>query len=360
MPSRLLSATTIAALLAGPLAIACNRQAPGAKLPAAGSQNDDGSGQLARASVRLLTSTDEGGFEPQPTAQQNYGYGYGYDYGYGYGGYSYGGFGGDWYGGGAYGGNLYASFQPWMPYNQTQRQVDYTIAYGNDQGAIEGRVTWPKPPRAPAALDGLTGCGKIDNPSLRIGGGGAVEGAVVYLEKITSGRSLQANQYAGYKPITTGGTIELRDCALSPRVQVLLPTPGQLALSNRHDVPVTLVADRPGDSSTRVEQRLDAGGNRAVGVEAPGVTRVADQAGVLAPAWIVSGNHPYYALTDDRGRFRLDEVVPGDYTLIVWHPPVVTGVVDGKAVYGEPVVVKKKVTVKKTAATSVSLTLPST
>jgi hypothetical protein len=51
-------------------------------------------------------------------------------------------------------------------------------------------------------------------------------------------------------------------------------------------------------------------------------------------------------------------VVPGEYTLIAWHPPVVTGVVDGKAVYGDPVIVKKKITVKKTAATAVSLALP--
>jgi hypothetical protein len=354
MQSRVVAVTTIASLT-----FACGGAVPPPKLDPAGSKGDDGSGLLAEASVQFMTSSDEGGFEPDPAPNRGYGYGYGYDYGGGYyGGYTYGGFGGDWYGGGAYGGNIYASFQPYMPYTTTQRVVDYTVSYATDHGAIEGQVTWPKPPSMPATLDGPSGCGKVDNPSLRLGKGNTVEGAIVYLEKITQGRGWQVQQYSGYKPISTGGSIELRECALTPRVQVQMPVPGQLALSNAHDVPVTLVADRPGDTSTRIEQRLDVGATRVVGLQSAGVTRIGDQAGALSPAWIVSGNHPYYALTDDRGRFRLDDVVAGDYTLIAWHPPVVTGIVDGKAVYGDPVIVKKKITVKKTASTTVAFALP--
>jgi hypothetical protein len=347
-------------MIAATLGLACGHPAPAPKLPAAGDNRDDGSGLLAKASVQILTSTDEGGYEPEPVNRgYGYGYGYGYDYGYG-GGYTYGGFGGDWYGGGGYGGNIYASFQPYMPYNQVQRIPDYTITSATELGAIEGQVTWPKPPRAPETIDGPSGCGQVANPSLRLGSGNAVEGAVVYLEKITQGRSMMgANQYTGYRPITTGGAVELRDCALTPRVQVQLPVPGQLTLSNAHDVPVTLVAERPGDAGgARLEQRLDVGASRAIAMQSTGVTRIADQTGALSPAWIVAGNHPYYTLTDDRGRFRLDEVVPGDYTLIAWHPPVVTAIVDGKAVYGEPVIVSKKITVKKIASTTVAFALP--
>jgi plastocyanin len=36
-------------------------------------------------------------------------------------------------------------------------------------------------------------------------------------------------------------------------------------------------------------------------------------------AWIVVAGHPYYALTDDDGRFRLSDVPPGPHTLEVWH-----------------------------------------
>ncbi len=36
-------------------------------------------------------------------------------------------------------------------------------------------------------------------------------------------------------------------------------------------------------------------------------------------AWIVVASHPYYALSDDEGRFRLPDVPQGPHTLGVWH-----------------------------------------
>ena len=39
----------------------------------------------------------------------------------------------------------------------------------------------------------------------------------------------------------------------------------------------------------------------------------------LMRAWIVVAGHPYYALTDDNGRFQLSQVPPGRHTLEIWH-----------------------------------------
>jgi plastocyanin len=36
-------------------------------------------------------------------------------------------------------------------------------------------------------------------------------------------------------------------------------------------------------------------------------------------AWIVVASHPYYALTDEDGRFRLPDLSRGPHTLEVWH-----------------------------------------
>lgn len=329
------------------LVMACNHAGtPGAKLTAAGSSADDGSGLLAKASVKFLTTDDEGGFEPVPQQQ-----GYASDY---YGGYSYGGFGGDWYGGG-YGGSMYSSYQPYAPYPQTVRPQDYTIVYNTAEGgAIEGELRWPKAPKAPATIAGPGDCGNVANDSLRLGASGTVEGAVVYLEKITSGRPWATG---GQKPFYLGGTVEKRGCALTPRVQVLGPVPAPLVVSNGDELPIDVVIERLGDGSTRIEQHLDSGGIRATGVATGGITRVADKDGALTPAWVVAQAHPYYALTDARGSFRIDDIAPGEYVLVAWHPPVVTGVSNGVVQYGEPVMVKKKVTVKKTAATKVKLEL---
>ena len=36
-------------------------------------------------------------------------------------------------------------------------------------------------------------------------------------------------------------------------------------------------------------------------------------------AWIIVASHPYYALTDDEGRFRIPDVPRGPHTVEVWH-----------------------------------------
>ncbi len=329
------------------LAAGCKSSSPKTpRLVGAGSPTDDGSGFLAKASVKFMTSTDEGGFEPDVNRNP-------YEYDYSYQGFTYGGFGADGYG---YGGSPYASYNPYSPWQQPTRPQDYAISYATDHGAIDGTITWPKPPKAPATLAGPPGCGDVANPSLKLGSGGAVEGAVVYLEKITAAKQ-PAIMYGYYKPISTGGTVELRDCALSPRVQVYGPVPGAISVSNALDVPIAIAAERTGDGASRIEHKLEVGGSKLVPVNGAGVMRIGDQAGQLAPAWVIAASHPYYTLTDHHGRFRLDEVVPGDYTLVVWHPPVVTGVVDGVVQYGEPVMLKKKVSVKKLTTSKVDLAL---
>jgi hypothetical protein len=30
-------------------------------------------------------------------------------------------------------------------------------------------------------------------------------------------------------------------------------------------------------------------------------------------------NHPYYAITDEHGEFRLTNVPPGEYEIVAWH-----------------------------------------
>ncbi len=37
-------------------------------------------------------------------------------------------------------------------------------------------------------------------------------------------------------------------------------------------------------------------------------------------SWAMAVNNPYYALTDEHGRFSIDNIPPGTYQLVVWHP----------------------------------------
>lgn len=350
MLRRFASTVAVGALAAGAaiaLAGACHKRAKPTKLPGAGTNGDDGSGILAKASVRFLTSEDEGGFEPEQGRSGGY-----YDqYGGYYSSFTYGGFGGDGYGESF----LYAGWQPTMSYQSPNRTPEYGVVYSMaEAGGIEGTVTWPKPPSRPSTFAGPGDCGTLDNDSLVLGSGNSVVGAVVYLERVTSGRAVPWGQ----KPLFVGGTIDQRGCELAPRVQVAGPLPVQLQIANGEDTRVKLAVTKVGDGGSRVEHTIEPGASRSMGVMSAGVTKIEDLDGALAPAWIVSANHPYFTLTDDHGRFRLDDVIAGEYTLVVWQAPVITGVANGVVQYGEPVVVKQKITVKKVAATKLKIELP--
>lgn len=56
-------------------------------------------------------------------------------------------------------------------------------------------------------------------------------------------------------------------------------------------------------------------------------------------SWAMAVNNPYYALTDEHGKFSIDNIPPGTYQLVVWHPQtgpgtttMVTVQADGKLV----------------------------
>ncbi|MEZ5421113.1 MAG: carboxypeptidase regulatory-like domain-containing protein [Vicinamibacterales bacterium] len=39
----------------------------------------------------------------------------------------------------------------------------------------------------------------------------------------------------------------------------------------------------------------------------------------ITSAFVVVFNHPYFQVTDADGRFRIDNVPPGTYTVVGWH-----------------------------------------
>jgi len=62
-------------------------------------------------------------------------------------------------------------------------------------------------------------------------------------------------------------------------------------------------------------------------------------------SWAMAVNNPYYALTDENGKFSLEQVPPGTYQLIVWHPQTGPGMT-------------KMVTVKADGKVTEQLSLP--
>jgi len=71
--------------------------------------------------------------------------------------------------------------------------------------------------------------------------------------------------------------------------------------------------------------RYAAGRSKAVTFDRPGVVRVFCDIHSHMNAFILVFNHPFFALTDTDGRYRIDNVPPGTYNLVAWNEGVSSG-----------------------------------
>ena len=65
--------------------------------------------------------------------------------------------------------------------------------------------------------------------------------------------------------------------------------------------------------------RYASGRSESMRFERPGIVRVFCEIHSHMSAFILVFSHRYFAVTDDDGRYRLDNVPPGTYTVIAWH-----------------------------------------
>lgn len=68
--------------------------------------------------------------------------------------------------------------------------------------------------------------------------------------------------------------------------------------------------------------RYAAGHSKSVRFDRPGIVRVFCEIHSHMSAFILVFAHRYFAVTDDEGRFRLENVPPGTYTIVAWNETV--------------------------------------
>ncbi len=288
------------------LLVAC-RSAPHAA--GAGEDRDEGHGELANASAKLMTAEGSGAdpFAPRKKRRDD----------------------------GALGGTTYGGYV--VPNWQTPSTVHRTYPRHQQQaglaGAIEGKITW----RGAVPGKRATPCGP--QQLVHVGADRGIADVVIYIEQVKVGRALPTDGHSAQ----VGGALIKRGCQLLPTAQIVTPLPAALTLHG-DPAPTTLRVTLPSTVVRSVE--LQAGGRDAVPLSL-GVTRVDTADGSLSAAWILASDAPYYAITDDHGRFRIDELANGTYEVTIWHPPF-PNEGTGPLTYGQPIVTKRNVTVSNT------------
>jgi hypothetical protein len=226
----------------------------------------------------------------------------------------------------------------------TGAALGYDVIDVEHGGTIEGTVSLKGAVPEPKGFNLITFpdpeyCGRISNGQgwrllhdFVVGPNGGLKDAIVLLEGVEAGKPFEVSV-----PL-----IEARDCMFQPFMTIV---------RNGHAVEVVnmdpVMHDIQGyetsiEAGARVlfntplvmNHQHNRGDLHAIHNHAPGKSLVGPiylnkgrrtfymQCGFHAymESWAMAVNNPYYALTDENGNFSLEQVPPGTYQLVVWHP----------------------------------------
>lgn len=195
-------------------------------------------------------------------------------------------------------------------------QGDYKVIDVKDGGTISGTVKWAGP--VPRALDfPITKDPQICDPDskrttdlerLVIGPQGGVANTVVYLKNIHTGKALELPEQRRH--------LDQKRCRYIPHI-LLVPQNGSLSMMSSDATLHTIHMD--GAASFNLPFPFpDRPTSRSMAT--PGLVHLRCNGGhVWMNAEMMVVTHPYYAVTDESGRFEFTDVPPGSYQIVAWH-----------------------------------------
>ena len=155
-------------------------------------------------------------------------------------------------------------------------------------------------------------CGATDkyDESLVVGEGNALKNTIVYLIDISKGKDFDKS---------TKLEIDQEGCKFSPHVQIV-PVGVRITMLNNdrvnHNVHIFSSINTPvNKQQTKNRKKMPL---KAVKKAEGPVSVKCDIHGWMS-AWIAYVPHPYFAVTNEKGEFTLEDVPAGDYKLGYWH-----------------------------------------
>jgi hypothetical protein len=244
-------------------------------------------------------------------------------------------------------------------------QSDYATMKVENGGTITGTVKWtgpvPKIPKLPITKNADV-CDpdshKIrDLERLEIASDGGVANSVVYLKDITRGKEMDLPDARQH--------LDQKNCRYNPHI-MLVPQNGNIQIKSSD--PVLHTVHMTGAASNNVPFPLQ---NQfiPIALRQKGVVNLKCNAGhVWMNAEIFVVKHPYYAVTDEHGIFRLTDVPPGEYEIEAWHEgwrilaeekvlDVAAQVEVRRPIYSDPVTWAKHVNVKPGQTTELDFSI---
>ncbi len=113
-----------------------------------------------------------------------------------------------------------------------------------------------------------------------------------------------------------GGTIDQQGCVFRPHV--LVTPPGKITVLNSDRI---LHNFHSYGKQNPAMNRAQPGFRKKMQVDfkKPELVKVTCDAHSWMAAWIVVSEHPYVAVTDEKGNYTIENVPPGTYTVEVWQ-----------------------------------------
>src|SRR5580704_2345509 len=195
-------------------------------------------------------------------------------------------------------------------------QSDYQVVSLSSPGTIAGMVKWSGPlPRIPTFT--INKDPEICDPEshktrdlerLIIGPQGGVANTVVYLKNITSGKAMDVPEPRRF--------LDQKHCRYEPHI-LLVPQNTLLQMKSSDATLHTVHMD--GAATYNLPFPFT---NQAVSRNMPnaGLVNLKCNGGhVWMNAEMFVIPHPYYAVSDESGKFELTGVPPGEYEIVAWH-----------------------------------------
>ena len=232
-------------------------------------------------------------------------------------------------------------------------QSNYEVISVTNGGNISGTVKWsgpaPRPLLFPVTKDPQI-CDpdshkKVDLERLIVGPDGGVANTVVFLKNIRQGKALELPQPRRF--------LDQKHCRYEPHV-LLVPQNAALEMKSSDATLHTIHMD--GAATYNLPFPFP---NQVISrkMPSPGLVTLKCNGGhVWMNAEMFVVDHPYYAVTDESGRFELTDIPPGQYQLVAWHEgwnvahqestlDVLTEQRVQRPIFGEPKTWEKSVTV---------------